>query len=75
MNTGAVIRICPRAGENTKHASVVSTVAATLAHAQRVRWPMGLLAGAPASVVLVVHVRLAKPNQGCPCVVWSIINN
>lgn len=48
-------------GVNTRPAPVASTVAATHAHAQRVQRLVGL-AGALASVVLVAHVQLAKPD-------------
>lgn len=59
--TGVVTRIQPQVGVNTRPAPVASTVAATHAHAQRVQRLVGL-AGAHASVVLVAHVQLAKPD-------------
>ena len=59
--TGVVAKIQPRVGVNTRHAPVASTVGATHAHAQRVQRLVGL-AGAHASVVLVAHVQLAKPD-------------
>ncbi|KAK7851250.1 hypothetical protein CFP56_042541 [Quercus suber] len=58
---GAVTRIQLRVGVNTRHAPVASTVGATHAHAQRVQ-RLVELAGAHASVVLVAHVQLAKPD-------------
>merc|ERR1712226_627527 len=58
---GAVTRIQLQVGVNTRHAPVASTVGATHAHAQRVQQLVGL-AGAHASVVLVAHVQLAKPD-------------